>query len=332
MAPLHISTAVLDDGLTGAIESLANALEQTFPGVIHSAYLFGSHTEGTTRPGSDLDLCLVAEDDPDEVTGALTNLCHRVGAEAGIPPLDVLVLSLDALLSEGHFRIASCSVHLWGLDVRPDMPPLPFDRYLRRYTLAPLAYMGRVLRGTSILDPPLTWPDPDDEWRGYSRDRLPPQGIPIQNVKAFVATACWIASVLVSFRSGRTVASKRDAVSLYRAGIGDAWTGMIEAIHDLGVDGAGYALPESPSDRAVLRDLCTRMPDLENHYLDSYRAWLLTELHCDDTAARVAALERLAEVTWRDATIMGALHRCRDTGDAEVRNAAIAALNARILC
>jgi predicted nucleotidyltransferase len=257
MGTVQLHAGLADAAATAALARLIEVLETAFPGSITGCFLFGSRA--TAVPESDLDLVLVTAPDTRPGTRAeLKETCVRHGRELGLPAIDLIVVDHETLLAKGHFRVKSCSVHLWGDDIRPAMPDLPFDAYLRTYKRAPVAYMTGVLRRTDRLFPPVSHPDTGDEFYGYSQPTLPPGNTPIPNVLALVATACWIASVLVSMRTGRTVASKAEAVSLYREHASEAWASYVAELYEFGNRALGYMVPTDPGDRQRLRQLCRR--------------------------------------------------------------------------
>lgn len=92
------------------------------------------------------------------------------------------------------------------------------------------------------------------------------------------------------------MAGKRAAISAYRQHIGDAWAAHLEAIHRQCRLQWGYRIPETEAERELLRELCRTELAFENHFLASYRDYLLAERQSDDEQAREVARERLYQI------------------------------------
>lgn len=284
----------VDRVLAGILSAFADA----FPGGVRAGYLFGSHAEGSAVEASDVDLFIVLGGEPDaEALDRAKRLAHgcEIGADV---PTDVLVVTEAALLREGHFRIEANSRLVYGQDFRQQMPPTTIETYLRRYAAAPVSYMAGVLRRTDRIVYPLDYPDPNGEFFGYDARQLPPRGGPAHNIKSFVATVCWGATMLASFASGQMVRSRSASVAAYRESVGDGWTGFVEAVYEHGRRRWGYLVPAEPGQRRLLRGLCRQALAFENRYLERYREYLLQEIDAADPDARLLAVQRLGAVSW----------------------------------
>jgi hypothetical protein len=317
--------------LHSGLAALYAHLQQRFPQRIVGAYLFGSQADATAVDTSDIDFCLVVDSpDRNELLADVRDEGLSFAREKRIARLDLIVFDKHKLLADGQFRIKSCSQHAFGEDIRSAMPDLPFDAYLRAYSHAPIVYMVNVLRRAEWVSWPVGYPDPAGPYFGYDMNRFPPTLEPVANIKALVSTVCWIASVLVSFRSGQSVASTREAVIRYRAVIDDAWAPFVEEVHSFGKYTLGYLVPTSDEDQARLRRICAEMPDFENHYLDHYRDYLLAEARSRDHGARLGAAQRFAEVRFPDSDVRDALHDLASPAEEhpDVRQAATSTLQA----
>jgi hypothetical protein len=314
-----------------ALAALYAHLQQRFPDRVVGAYLFGSQADTTAVDTSDIDFCVVVDaQGRDALLTEVRDEGLRFAKDKDISRLDLIVFDKRQLLADGQFRIKSCSRHVFGEDIRPAMPDLSLDAYLRAYSHAPIAYMVNVLRRAEWVSWPVGYPDPAGPYFGYDTNQFPPTMEPVANVKALVSTVCWIASVLVSFRSGQSVASTREAVIRYRAVIDDAWAPFVEEVHSFGKHTLGYLVPTAGENQARLRRICAEMPDLENHYLVHYRDYLLAEARSRDHGARLGAAQRFAEVRFADSDVLAALHDLASPGEdhPEVRNAAASTLQA----
>src|SRR3954454_15062976 len=144
---------------------------------------------------------------------------------------------------------------------------------------------------------PLDYPDPGGEFFGYdvtrASNRYSPDG---RGLKDLVAGIGWAATALVALRSGSYVGGKGAALRAYQAEVADAWTALLTEVYDLCRVRWAYLVPESPTERAQLRELCRRTLPFENHYLSIYRDFLLAELRGEDRAGWLFAAQRLGEV------------------------------------
>ncbi|HEU5424440.1 MAG TPA: nucleotidyltransferase domain-containing protein [Nitrolancea sp.] len=281
--------------LDALVRELLRRLADEAPGRVQSLYLFGSHVDGSAAASSDLDLFVVTHG---ELAPGEADLIRALGQQLsfGSNELDLLPIGSAHLLRDGHWRLEANSRLVAGDDLRPSLPAEPFDSYLRRYTHAPYAYMSQVLRGVARLDYPLDYPDPGGEFYGYDHEPRPPapRDPAARDIRALVATACWIASLSVGLLAGQKVPSKSRAPAAYAEHVGDEWTGFVATVYRSGKERWGYLAPADPAARAELRALCRDMLAFENAYLLRYRDYLLAELQAGPEARRVAA-ERLRD-------------------------------------
>ncbi len=307
-----------DAMLRGAV----GIFEAAFPTRVRGYYLFGSHMDGSAVGISDLDIFVVFKDDfigeqEAERARRLWHACSQLSAVQ----CDLLPFSERYLFTEGHFRLKSASILIYGEDVRERMPLLSLDTYLRVYAHAPAACMSQVLRRTDTLAYPLPYPDPFGPFYGYDYHdaRMGENGG--QSIKGWVNAVCWIATIIVAFRSGRMIGTKAESVRAYRECVGDHWAAFVEAVYANGKTAWGYRVPDDPVSRALLRDLCQKTLAFENHSLALYRAYLLQQLRqADETCVRFA-VERLDTVRYLDAGVTDALREIVASGPAGLRNA-----------
>jgi hypothetical protein len=329
-AMLSLRYVIGDARVDQMLREGVRTFEAAFPGRIRAYYLIGSHADGSATSASDVDVCVVFKDDyVDRDEEEYAHERWRSLTYAGPVRFDLPSFSERHLLIEGHHRIKTASVLLAGEDIRARMPPMTRDAYLRTYWHAPHVYMAQVLRATDRLVVPLSWPDAGGEFFGYDRLEAVPGAIDAPSTKALVATACWIATMIVGLRAGQMVGTKAESVRRYRDVIGDSWTGLIEDLYVHGKQAWDYRIPESAADRALLRGLCARMLAFENHYLTIYRTWLLDHARSPDASRKQFAAVRLAEVVYPDATVHDALAMLAGHPDPAVRDPAGVAIACR---
>jgi predicted nucleotidyltransferase len=296
------------------VAALTGAFEAAFPGRVRGYYLRGSYATGTAVPGSDLDLFVVFKDrfqEPDEAERAdrLRDDC----AHASPVLLEAIVVSErrlrepSALALALNLKLATRLVH--GDDIRPALPEFDATAYVRAVVHAPYhSYAYPVQRRGAPLTYPLAHIDPSDEFYGYGQWSVPgPDGTPVPSTKLLVGSVCWTATALVALRTGRYVADKRASVELYRDQIGDEWTDLVVRVHQVCRDRWQYRLPDAEPDRGVLRELCDRALDFQNHFLRAYRCYLLGELRSRVPDRQALATRRLCQVQFPDPEVAAAL-------------------------
>ena len=275
-----------------AVSRLVVELNQQMPGHTHSLYLFGSFVDGSASAASDVDLFVVLNGElADADTAVVRAMSQRLSSRA-VRHIDLLPVTVDQLRHDGHWRLEANSRLVAGVDLRPEMPSEPLDAYLRRYTHAPYAYMAQELRHVDRLVFPLSAPDPNAVFRGYTEVV---DGESHATTKVFVATVCWIASLLVGFQAGGKVASRHASVQVYRDAVGGPWADFVDEVYRHCTLDWDYRVPESEADRQQLQRLTGNMPDFENHYLAAYRRFLLDQMASPDQDARLEAIERLRD-------------------------------------
>jgi hypothetical protein len=314
MADISLQFTTGDEPTDALLLDIVAVYEGTFPANVVSYYLFGSYADGSAVAASDIDLILVFRgDQPDAATVQRVREVAAAWSRQRGPHLDTLPLGEGPLRRDGHFRVKHGSVLLHGDDLRADLPDIPLAAYLRDYARAPLGYAVEGFRHADRLAFPLTYPDPDDEFRGYVLANREP-------VKAFVSAACWDASLLVTLITGRTVASKGESVRLYRECIGGAWADFVTTLYAHDKRRWSYAVPTAPDERQLLRRLCRDYLALENHYFGHYRRYLLAELASDDRARVGVAVQRCGVILYPDLEIAVALTALCVDSDAELRS------------
>lgn len=313
----------IDTILRGAV----GIFEAAFPDRIRGYYLFGSWVDGSAVASSDLDLFVVFKEDflDRQETDRARRLWHACSRLSAVP-CDLLAFSEHHLFAEGHFRLKSASILLYGEDMRERMPTLSLEAYLHAYAHAPCACMSEVLRRADMLVHPLDYPDPNGEFFGYDYDDPRTGKNGARSIKGWVNTICWAATIMVAFQSGRMLGTKAESAHAYRALIGDHWATFVEAVYVNGKATWGYRVPDDPASWALLRDLCWETRAFENHYLARYRAYLLEQLDTVDEACMRSAIERLGTVLYSDTDVADTLRAIARSGPTALRDVALETL------
>ncbi|GCE29842.1 hypothetical protein KDA_53260 [Dictyobacter alpinus] len=321
MEEIVLITSTGNTDIDTILRRVIGSMETAFSGHITAYYLFGSTADGSQRQMSDIDVCLVFKHPvTSEESGTLEQIkstCFSMSPWA----IDVLALNEPDLQAHGHFRIKVASRLLWGKDIRSQMPDITLEAYLHHYTPAPISYFTQVLRHRKTATFPLSYPDPLATFYGYDQFSLPPLGEMRHNIKGFISTMCWLATILVAWQTGKMVETKRMSINMYREYIHDEWTSFLAELYEWGSIRWHYGVPEQAEDRLRLRHLCARALAFENYYLSRYRSYLLTELrkgsHC-----QYFALEQLRTMYFPDEICLAAIQELIHSHDEKVRQAA----------
>jgi hypothetical protein len=218
------------------------------------------------------------------------------------------------------------SILVYGRDIRDQIPDATPADLLRAAMHRPIDSILR-LRGRPFVVHPLSAPDVASEFGGYEISRGFREHHPHRtSLKELAYLIALIGGALVMRRGGRYVESKLEAVRAYREQIGDEWTPLIEGAEVIRKEW-GYALPADATARSRLHELCRSMPDFENHFLGTYRGFMLDELHDPRNATSHALALRAGEMIFPDAEYLGALAPYLAADDDAVR--AVAEISAR---
>jgi len=308
------------------VQGLLGAFEVAFGGRVHSCYLRGSRASGSSVDGSDLDLYVVFKDrfiDVDEFERArlLCGCCARMS-----PVLLEVVLIGERRLHDSDALDAALDLQLgtrllFGDDFRAGLPGFDATRYVRNVVHTPYySYSMPEQRGKRLICP-LRHIDPTGEFYGFDQWLVPGRdGADVPSTKLLVATVGWTATATVAMRTGTYVRDKTASVRLYLEHVGDEWASLVADVQHLCRDGWHYLLPTGSADRRVLRELCVRALDFQNHYLRFYLEYQLSELASGDAERQLLAVRRLDQIVFPDKTVIDALHELRKTNDVPLRS------------
>jgi hypothetical protein len=76
-----------------------------------------------------------------------------------------------------------------------------------------------------------------------------------------------------------------------------------------------YQIPKKEGEREQLRALCSRVLAWENHFLQMYKPFLLTDLHCSTKATQDHALWLMGQIPYEDQDILAALQEVQNMHD-----------------
>ena len=199
-----------------------------------------------------------------------------------------------AIIRDVRLKLASALVY--GEDIRSQLRLPDIEDYKRHICSRWAALFIRRMHDAKTLNLPITYSDLEDEFYGYAKKRAEawyPQDV-MEGSKELVATVSWIATALLALEREKIVASRAEAISVYREQVGGEWAEYLEETYEYCKKRWDYRVPASADDRAKLRQICRRMPDFANHFLALYRDYLkklLDSEHGDFAREELAKME-----------------------------------------
>ncbi len=310
---------MVDEILRGSI----NLVELAFPDRIHSVYLIGSYTDGTATPNSDVDLTIIFKNNiSKEEFYKLKEVAANISTFIPVN-LDYTGIGED-VVRKFDVGLKLCSVHLCGEDIREEIRLISIETYTRQCmygdTISKMAYTARR---TKQLVYPIQYPDPTDKYYGYAYDRIEQK----PQTKVLISVVLRITAALISFKTRQYAVPKRHAVSLYRSSIGDEWSALIEDIYHLCRTKWNSEIPTSEADQEALREICEQVLELENHFLEVHRDFVVKELNTAEERHQVFACLALQGIIYpHDAELKTLLQRAARSQNEELSEAAQKAL------
>jgi len=326
MSGVVLAASTGDENVDALLREAIRRVEQALPRRIRGYYVVGSHAYSGALPASDIDLDIVVKGSlDDEATQAARaialDIVNSYAASRGAD-LGVSLMHEARMQGIGNPAFKLASLFLYGQDIRDDLPLTPSDEWARGLMHSMYLVIGRE-RGLSALTYPLDYPDPHGEFYGYDHNTKPhPDGTMTRGTRGLVTGAGWYATAMIALGTGQYVLRKRDVPGCYRQYVGDEWTPFLDTVFTRCRDEWRYQLPEQAGDRDILRGLCERYLAFENHFLSTYRDFVLSDLRGDDEPAVRQALRALQRLPYKDADIRIALQDIGVRGTLEVRQAA----------
>ena len=322
---LHSSTG--STTVDHVLMAIVGRYERAFPGMIRGYYVIGSYADASMVPISDLDLMIMFARPLTSGQLAQAHALVQQCAESSPLRLDIGLTLQHDLSGTEQVLLKLGSRLVYGEDVRDQLALPPLAQYRRDVTWSPYRFLVQVMRDQQALAYPLAYPDAGDPFYGYATKRLAawyPTAIE-QGTKELITGITRTATALLALRAGQSVGAKSASIRLYREQIGDAWAEYLELLYRKGKGEWQYAIPSAPADQRLLRDLCRQTLAFENHYFQHYRAYLLDLLQGTDDE-RLFAAQRLTQVLYADAAVIGVLHTNTQAARAETRAACAQAL------
>lgn len=316
MAGITLAASIGSARMDATIRSLIAALQNALPGRLRSVYVIGSYADASAVSTSDLDLELIVADRFREDEEARIQAIIRECTSQTAGELDIDVSDETSLRAGVSPTLKLGSRLLWGDDLCQELAIMPLAAWTRDRMHTSYWRLAGLFSRPLPLTVPLAYPDPADEFYGYTRRlTITPDGEAMPGTRDLMRAVGWMATALVAHLGGQYVATKRACAPMYREYIGDEWSSLLDDL-SLWVRGAWqYRIPADSEDRSRLRALCDRTLGFENHFLALYRNYALDELRGDDPEGRRMAIDVLRRIPLAVPILMAAV---AETGETKI--------------
>ncbi len=310
-----------------ALRATIGIFETAFPGQIRGYYVEGSYADQSEVTTSDIDLVIVFKGDMAEVRTQVEALAHHCCT------LSFVELDIDLLDEKGlstgatpYFKLGS--VLIYGEDIRADLPLIPLIQWTRDRMHSSLWRTVHLFRRSEIVRYPLDYPDPSGEFYGYDQRKVRLRnGEEVNCTRDLIRLTGWSATALLAYRAGRYVARKSECHKVYQECFHDEWGQLLQDIYLYCRGKWQYLLPADPAERRQLRAICERTLAFENHFLQLYKEFLLSELRAEDGERKLFALWVLNQIVYQDKDVEEAVAMLAQHEDTKVRESAQKALH-----
>ena len=302
----------IDNILRGAI----GIFETIFPDRIRGYYLVGSYADGTAVSTSDIDMKILFKnrfrDNAERKNSQL--ICEYCFGLISPIAGDVTARDEETAFSSStlRLRIKAGSLLLYGEDIRDQISLPPLDQHIRdvMFRAYVFCFTDRLRPNLKARVYPLDYPDPSDEFYGYTYKG---------GTTVFVSVVSAVATAIVASKSKKYVFTKNDCLKLYKKYINDEWTALLEAAFEKIRRQWEYQIPENKDERRQLREICRQTLAFENHFLIIYKDFLLTELRDAEDKDKLPAVKRLGEIIYLGEEILGVLKALESCANRETR-------------
>ena len=211
-----------------------------------------------------------------------------------------------------QLRIKAGSLLIYGEDIRDQISLPPLDQSIRdvMFRAYVFCFTDRLRLNLKARVYPLDYPDPSDEFYGYTYKG---------GTTVFISVVSAVATAIVASKAKKYVFTKNDSLKLYKKYINDEWTVLLEAASEKIRKQWEYQIPENRDERQQLREICRQALAFENHFLIIYKDFLLTELRDAEDKDKLLAVKRLGEIIYPDEETLDALKALESCANREMR-------------
>ncbi|GHO95589.1 hypothetical protein KSF_056370 [Reticulibacter mediterranei] len=297
-----------------ALRATIGIFEQAFPGQIRACYIEGSYADQSAVFTSDIDLVIVLKGEASggqKRADALARHCCALSAvelDIGVADENTLAVGVPPYFKMG-------SLLIYGEDIRDELPLVSLPQWTRDRMHSSLWRTVHLFNRPTVIQYPLDYPDPLDEFYGYDRRKLRlPDGKEVNCTRDLIRLTGWSATALLAYRAGRYVTRKSECYRAYQESFQDEWGQLLEDIYIYCRGKWHYLLPADHAERRKLREICARTLAFENYFLLVYKEFLLSELQAEDVEGRRMALWVLDRIAYQDEEIELAVALAKSAG------------------
>ena len=301
----------VDDILRGVI----GIFETIFSDRIRGYYLVGSYADGTAVSTSDIDMKILFKNRfrNDTERKNAQQICEYCFELISPIPGDVTANDEETAFSSStlRLRIKAGSLLIYGEDIRDQISLPRLDQHIRdvMFRAYVFCFTDRLRPNLKARVYPLDYPDPSDEFYGYTYK---------SGTTVFASVVGAMATAIVASKVKKYVFTKSDCLKLYKRYINDEWTTLLEAVFEKIRKQWEYQIPENKDERQQLREICRQALAFENHFLIIYRDFLLTELRDAEDKDKLLAVKRFGEIIYPDGEALDALKALENCANSEM--------------
>ncbi|MEZ4862442.1 MAG: nucleotidyltransferase domain-containing protein [Caldilineaceae bacterium] len=312
------------------LHGLVGILEVVFPGRIRGYYLEGSYADQTALTTSDIDLIILFKGSfIDETEHAKAEQIVEHYSMVSALELDVSFLDEKQIATGVPPALKLGSTVLFGEPAPNEFPLVSVTEWGRERMHAAYWLTTKVFGRPPVVTYPRDYPRPEAEFYGYTERTIRfADGNEVPSTRDLIRVMGWAATALVAYQGKQVVPRKKECHLFYRTYINDEWSALFEAIYHQCRTQWHYRIPEQTNERHELRRICRRALAFENHFLDVYKQFLLSELHGADLPAKRHALWVQGKIPYMDQEIIATVRALVNRQEEALHEAATDALHA----
>jgi len=292
---LLFSTGIsrIDQIICGSI----GILETLFPNRIRAYYLVGSYADGGYTSNSDIDVVPlfkgVMKNNEEVIYRQVVEYMNKLS----LVHLGFGLRNENESFREGGVGIKIGSVLLYGEDVRDQIPLTPLEQYCQSLINTSIELIRYQRGNPEQLFFPLDYPA-RDEFYGYLKEE-DSQGTIREGTAAIFTHLMFLASSIVTLKTGKYNASKSFSWKFYRDYAGDEWDSFLQEWYILGRRQWGNEVPSTSEELNQLKHLCQKALAFENEFWAIAKDFILNRLDSKDEKQRRWAQQKIQQITSR---------------------------------
>jgi hypothetical protein len=282
----------IDEIIYGSI----GILETLFPDRIRAYYLVGSYADGGHTSDSDVDLVPLFKENMQD--GEEIRYRQSVEYMDKLSPvhLGFGLRNEDQSFREGGVGIKIGSVLLYGEDVRDQIPLTPLEQYCQSCISTSIELIRYQRGNQDQFFFPLDYPNAQDEYYGYLKVE-DIQGTSRMSTASIFTQLMFLASSIVTLKTGQYNASKSFSWRFYQDYVGDRWSAFLEEWYIQGKKQWGYAVPLTSKERNQLKQMCEKVLAFENEFWMIAKDFILQRLDSKNEKQREWAEQEMHKIT-----------------------------------